>query len=368
MDVGYTNTNGTFINGQCVSRGDNSGPRSARALLSSKKIDAAVLETARGGIVREGLGYDLADVGVITNISEDHLGLDDIETLEELAHVKSLVVEAVKKEGCAVLNAADPSTAWILERVRVRPVLFGIDKREAEKFSGSDIVYAYVEDDVLRIRDGALVTDIIRTESIPITQRGLIGCNVENALAAASALYGLGVPVEAIRNGLGSFSENTGRFSMFQLGPVRIMLDYSHNPAGYRQVIDTCRKIERESLVGIIAMPGDRTDSSISDVGSQCAMAFDRIYIKEDYDPRGRRKGEVAGILHQSVLREGFDKDSVFVLADELSALEKALEDASPGDLIVLFYEEFDHLRDYLLHRGARQVPITAVRKSLNKV
>ena len=130
---------------------------------------------------KEGLGYDLADVGVITNISEDHLGLDDIETLEELAHVKSLVVEAVKKEGCAVLNAADPSTAWILERVRVRPVLFGIDKREAEKFSGSDIVYAYVEDDVLRIRDGALVTDIIRTESIPITQRGLIGCNVENA-------------------------------------------------------------------------------------------------------------------------------------------------------------------------------------------
>lgn len=360
ITVGMTSTSGTFIGKRRICKGDNSGPRSAKTLLSNKQIDAAVLETARGGIVREGLGYDLADVGVITNIAEDHLGLDGIDTLEDLAFVKSLVAEAVKKDGYAVLNARDSSTPYILNRVKSKKILFGIKESDVAPYLGQGCVGVFIEDGWIQIQDGAQRTGVLRVDEIPITFGGLIGCNVENCLAAVSALYGLHIPVGIIACGLRSFQENEGRFNLFQLRGFHVMLDYGHNPAGYRQVLGTCRKLEHRRLIGVIGMPGDRQDKSIREAGKLCAGAFDRIYIKEDQDLRGRKPGEVAALFQDAILAEGFPQQQVAVIEPELEALKAAVAGAESGDLIVVFYEHLDPLRDYLEASGAQSIRFDA--------
>ncbi|MPL95184.1 Cyanophycin synthetase [bioreactor metagenome] len=355
--VGMTSTSGSFIGSKCISRGDNSGPRSARALLSNKSIDAAVLETARGGIVREGLGYDLADVGVITNIANDHLGLDGIETTEDLIFVKSLVAEAVKDGGAAVLNADDESTPEVLKRVKVKPVLFGKSRKSVEKFKACTDVAVFTEGEWLMIMDGGKTVRVARIADIPITLGGKIECNVENALAAASAAYMLGVPALAIAAGLMSFTENPGRFNLFEVNGVEVMLDYGHNFAGYEQVLKTCKKLDYNRLIGVIGMPGDRMDSSIKSVGELCGAYFDFIVIKEDCDLRGRKVGEVADLLYQSVKDTGFPEENVFIDCRETDALTEALSRALPGDLIVMFYEKYEPMKKLLEEQGARRMP-----------
>ncbi|MDF2685273.1 MAG: cyanophycin synthetase, partial [Clostridia bacterium] len=176
--VGMTSTCGTYIGEKCICKGDNSGPRSAKSLLSKKTIDAAVLETARGGIVRGGLGYNLADVGIITNVTEDHLGLDDIETIEDLAYAKALVVEAVKKDGAAVLNAEDKMTPFILKRVKVRTILFSKNPNLNPQFESLNCIHVYTEDGWIKIRDNNQLIEIIQIADIPITCNGLIECNI----------------------------------------------------------------------------------------------------------------------------------------------------------------------------------------------
>lgn len=349
LQVGLTSTAGTFVNERCICKGDNSGPRSAKSLLSDKSIDAAVLETARGGMLREGLGYDLADVGIITNISEDHLGTDGVETLEDLACVKALVAEAVKKDGAAVLNADDAFTPLILERVRVRPVLFGRNEKVFRKFAQFNPVCVFTRNGWLQVRDNARAIRIVRVSDIPVTAGGLIACNVENALAAAAALYALHIPLKTITAGLADFTNNPGRFHHFELKGIQIILDYGHNSAGYAQAIQVCQSLIHKRLLGVIGMPGDRMDRAIREIGTKCAAAFDRIYLKEDADLRGREKGEVAGLLSEAVLSHGFPLDRLTVLENEKNALERALAEALPGDLIVVFYEKLEPLRNFLL-------------------
>lgn len=358
-NVGMTSTSGTFINDTCLCKGDHSGPRSARSLLSNKAIDAAVLETARGGMIREGLGYDLADVGVITNITGDHLGIDGVETLEELAFVKSLVVEAVKKEGHAVLNGDDPMTPGILEAVWVKKILFFKDPLSAARYGGPDVIRVYADDGMIRIADGIRRINVASVEDIPITWGGKIGCNVENCLAAASALYGLGIPVATIAEGLKSFTDNAGRFQLYEHDGARIMLDYGHNPAGYGQAIAACRALSPSRLTGVIGMPGDRMDEAIDAVGRQCATAFDRIYIKEDRDLRGRKEGEVARLFHQAIIGAGYPSESVAVIEDELEAFIQAVSHAEKGDLVVIFYEKLAPLTHYLEGVGAKKISYT---------
>lgn len=349
--VGMTTTSGTYVGDKCVCKGDNSGPRSARSLLSNKSIDAAVLETARGGIVREGLGYDLADVGVITNISADHLGLDGVETLEDLAFVKSLVVEAVKKDGAAVLNADDPQTPRILERVRVRRVFFCRDEKTAERLGSGTRVF--LSGGGIAVRDEDAIYDVVKVADIPVTRGGLIDCNVENCLAATAALYALGVDLPTIRRGLKSFGENAGRFSLYALRGFRVMLDYGHNPAGVAEAVGAMRKLGASRLVGVVGMPGDRPDASISEVARLCASAFSRLYVKEDQDLRGRKPGEVARVFLDAALGAGFEKSASAVIEDELDALKAAVDGAREGDLVAVFYERLGPLVRYLESLGA---------------
>jgi cyanophycin synthetase len=359
LSVGMTSTSGTFINGECICRGDNSGPRSARALLSNKKIDAAVLEAARGGIVREGLGYDLADVGVITNVTEDHLGADGIETLDDLIMAKSLVVEAVRENGYAVLNAEDPSTASIIGRVKAKPILFAKDPQSINRYGGLECDRVFLQNGIVTVTGGSGTIEMTDISDVPITCEGRISCNVENMLAAVSALYALGVSPDCIRSGLRSFSRNTGRFELYAYNGAFVMLDYGHNPAGYSSVLKTCEELICDRLIGVIAMPGDRSDQTIMSVGSLCANAFDRIYIKEDVDLRGRKEGETAGLLYLAIMAEGIDKHRVMIMDNEINALNQALNDSLPGDLIVLFYEKYEPLKDMLLGLGAVKIPLS---------
>ncbi|MDP4151849.1 MAG: cyanophycin synthetase [Bacillota bacterium] len=356
LSVGLTSTSGTYINRKCICKGDNSGPRSARSLLANKNIDAAVLETARGGLVREGLGYDLADVGVITNIAEDHLGLDGIDTIEDLAFVKSLVIEAIKEDGAAVLNAADPMTPKILERVKTKVILFSKNKQDAKQYIGKNYTFVYLDKNNITIEDGKKIIAVTNIQNVPITLGGLIDCNVENTLTAVSALYALKIPVEIIKKGLNTFVENSGRFNMFDLDNVRVMLDYGHNPAGYEQVLKTCKKLDHNNLIGIIGMPGDRMNSAMQQVGKMCAECFDKIYIKEDLDLRGRQNGEVAKIFYDSIIEIGYSKDNVIIIEGEVDALKQALDDANKNDLIVCYYEKLEPLQKLLLDRGATKV------------
>jgi cyanophycin synthetase len=346
--VGMTSTSGTFIGDKCVCKGDNSGPNSAKALLSNKQIDAAVFETARGGIIREGLGYDLADIGVITNISEDHLGLNGIDTLEDMAHIKALVAEAVKPNGYAVLNAEDEMTNTILKSVQVKVILFYKNKNSIKVENSNDHIHVFVDDEMIKIKDSQKIIDVVNIKNIPITYNGLISCQIENSLAATAALYGLNIPIETIQEGLMSFKNNPGRFQLFQMNQYKILLDYAHNSAGYEEIGNLCKKIDHKRKIGIIGMPGDRPDSAIKQVGKISATSFDLIYIKEDIDLRNRQKNEVANLLCEGVLEGGLNKKNVLFFEEESTALEHAMQNAEENDLIVVLYENFEPLKNLI--------------------
>lgn len=246
--VGMTSTGGVYIGDECVLKGDNTGPASAAMVLSSREVEAAVLETARGGIVRKGLGYDLADVGVITNIAEDHLGIDGMNTLEELAFAKSLVIEAVKSDGYSVLNADDKFVRYFMERAKSEIILFSkkSDNPIVREHMQKGKKALYVDEDTIFIFNGKSSIALMNLNEIPITFGGIVECNIENSLAAASALYGLNLSVEAIRKGLATFrpdmESNPGRFNIMDMGGFKVMLDYSHNPAGYSEVMKFLEK------------------------------------------------------------------------------------------------------------------------------
>ncbi|HEX3030612.1 MAG TPA: cyanophycin synthetase, partial [Clostridia bacterium] len=352
--TGMTSTSGVYIGDECVLKGDNTGPVSAKTVLLNKKVEVAVLETARGGIVRKGLGYDLADIGVIVNISEDHIGLDGLDTLEDLAFAKALVVEAIKPGGYSVLNADDRMAEYLMARAAGNIILFskGADNPLVIRHMLSNGKAVYIENDSIVIFDGRKKKRLIKLTEIPITFDGLVECNIENSLAATSALYALGLQPNAIRSGLATFKPdemtNPGRFNIFDLGDFRVMLDYSHNIAGYKAVVNFIQKMDVKRLVGVIGMPGDRLDSNIKDVGGICSQAFSKIYIKEDKDLRGRKQGEVADLLYESAVNGGVKKENIKIIHSELKALETAILDAQPGDLIIMFYEEFEAAKDLI--------------------
>lgn len=350
LTVGMTTTSGTFIDDVCISKGDNTGPNSAKQVLDDKRVEAAVLETARGGIVKRGLGYKLADVGVIVNVSGDHIGMDGIKSIEELAYAKSLVIEAVKQIGHCILNADDKMTPYFMERASTDIILFARSRnnellREHLKEGGRGVT---IVEGNLCLLDGENIIPVIPVNMIQVTMGGLIDCNIENSMAAAAALIGLDVKADAIKKGfltfLSDYKSNPGRFNIFEIDNFSVMLDYGHNPAGYKSVADFVRKLNCKRLVGIIGVPGDRQNELVAEVGKICANNFDRIYIKEDDDLRGRDAGEIAGIIYEAAIREGMNPSCVDIIYSEGKALEVAIENAKEGDFIAVFYEDYQEV------------------------
>ena len=354
LNVGLTTSIGTYVGDKCISKGDNTGFISARKVLGNNDIDVAVLETARGGIIKKGLGYDLADIGVITNISEDHLGVDGVETLDDLLMVKSLIAEAVKPNGCVVLNADDKKLIEILPRLKVTCILFSKehDNQTLHEHLQNGGKGVFIEENTIFLAEKNEATSVINIKDIPATLGGIVECNVENSLAAVAVSYGLGIFPENVASALKLFtsdiSNNPGRFNFFDMGYFKILVDYAHNIAGYNNVISVVRKISSGRLIGVVGMPGDRRDEHIEEVGEICGSEFDYIYIKEDSDLRGRKQGEVASIIKGGAIKGGVHKDRINIIFDEIQALKEAVENAERDDLIVIFYEKLEPVIEYI--------------------
>lgn len=350
MVVGMTSTGGVYIDNELIVKGDTTGPRSAEMVLMDKHIDIAVLETARGGIVNKGLGYDLADVGLVTNIDDDHMGIDGINTLEDMVNVKSLVLEAVKPHGYAIINADDIFARRMAERARGNILYFSQNCSNEliieHKKQGNKAVY--LKENKICIFDGNEEIDVIEIEKIPATFGGILEHNIENSLGAVAATFALGVDIHRIYEGLRDFHtdavHNMGRFNVFEVANFQVILDYGHNIGGYSRVLNGLKKMKANRLIGVIGVPGDRTDISILKIGELSGKYFDQVYIKEDQDLRGRSMGQVAELIRKGCILGKLSEQQITTELDERAALVKAMKSAKEGDIIIVFYEEYEPL------------------------
>lgn len=344
--VGMTSTDGIYIGDECIDIGDDTGYESAKAILLNKDVDAAVLETARGGIIKKGLAYDLADVGVITNITGDHLGLDDINDLEELSFVKSLIVEAVKPDGYSVINVDDPWSRKIIDRIKGNAIYFSKDKDNElikENINNGNIS-VFIEDDMICVVNNNKKYNVIKLSDVPITLDGKLSFNIENALAACAALVGIGIDYCMIARGFSKFmldaKHNSGRFNLYEINERKVILDYGHNTDGYRAIFKALKGMDHNNLIGVIGIPGDRSNDMAKEIGMISSANLDKIIIKEDKDRRGREKGEICNLI-----KEGIDKEKdCKIILDESKALIEALKISDKGDIIVMFFEQLDPL------------------------
>lgn len=348
MRVGMTTTDGIYIDDNCIMKGDTTGPASAKMLLTDKSIDVAVLETARGGIIRSGLGYDLADIGVLTNISEDHIGLDGVNSLEDMLHVKSLVIEAVKSNGHVVLNADDQMVVQAAGHSKASIIYFSLqeDNLIVHKHISDGGIAVFLKDNYITLATGNGLLKSLSIIQVPSVYGGKLKYNIENCLAAFSAAYALNIPLQIIERALTSFYcneiHNPGRFNIFNIRDFRVVVDYGHNLAGYASITEAVKKMGGSRLIGIIGAPGDRSDSSIHSMGKMAGKSFHQIIIKEDRVLRGRQAGEVSHLLMKGVLSGGLPKHAVTMIRNEDEALRAAIQNAAAGDIIVVFYEDLE--------------------------
>ncbi len=350
--VGMSSTDGIFINQRLWVKGDMTGPESAKIVLRHPDVQAAVLETARGGILRAGLGYEYADVAVITNVSNDHLGQYGIETLEDIAHVKSLVAEVVKPHSYVVLNADDPLVVQMAKRTTGRVIYFSTEKDNicVRKHLGIGGTAVFVRRGMIVLCQGSRSCRICSVKQIPVTWDGKAKHNIQNVLAAVSAGWALGVNAGVIRNALQNFSSdaehNRGRLNLYELNGVRVFVDYGHNAAGIREVVKTLKQFKCGSLVGCITVPGDRQDESVREVGRIAAQGFQRLIIREDADLRGRLPGEMAQLLYDEALRCGKNPNNIEVILSEIEAFRRGLDSCVSGDTFVMFYEHIEPIEE----------------------
>ncbi|HEX6289074.1 MAG TPA: cyanophycin synthetase [Herpetosiphonaceae bacterium] len=355
LRTGLTTTDGIYIDGELYMRGDLTGPWSARMALKDPTIEAAVLETARGGILREGLGFDRCDVGAVLNVQADHLGLRGVETLEDLARIKSLVVEVVQKNGTSVLNADDPLTVGMREQAGGRIAYFSMHGgddgpehlREHIAEGGVAVVLQQgVRGEMIAIYDEEQYIPLLWTHLIPATLEGKARVNVANALAATAIAYSLEVPVETIRQALRTFTtsfyQTPGRLNIFDEHPFRVIMDYGHNPAALEPMVDLVAKLRpnHKQVIGVLSGAGDRRDQDLIRLGELGARMFDRLIIKQDNSLRGRRSGETAELVKQGALNGGLPEAQITTILPELEAVDHALRQARPNDLVVIFADQ----------------------------
>lgn len=350
--VGFTTTDGVYIDDYLVEKGDNTGPYSASMILKDPTVEIAVLETARGGILRSGLAFNQCDVGVVLNVAADHLGIGDIDTIEQMAKVKSVVAEVVSAEGYAVLNADDPLTVSMAEKVKGRVAYFSMSPdnpiiHDHIRRGGMAAIY---ENGYLSILEGEWTLRIEEAVNIPVTMQGMAPFMIANALAACLATFVQGIDIELIRQGVRTFkpsvAQTPGRMNLFDLGHHHALIDYAHNPAGYEAVGGFVGNWSGEK-VGVVGGPGDRRDDDLILLGKLSAQMFDRIIVKEDNDTRGRRRGEVADLILRGISQENPSLRPEVIL-DETEALEKALSTVSEGGLVVIFPESVTQAIDLI--------------------
>jgi cyanophycin synthetase len=361
--VGMTTTDGISIGGEIVAEGDLTGPWSARVVLADPIVDVAVLETARGGIMNGGLGFDWADVGVVTNIQPDHFGQDGVETLDDIVRVKRLIAERVAEGGTLVLNADDERVAALAAHPKVTAV-----PKRIMYFSlspANPVIQAHLQsggaafvlnDGWIEARDGAKVTPLARVASMPSTLSGTATFQIANLLAAAAAATAAGMAPERVMAALTEFDHavhNAGRVNVFAYRGGHLVLDYAHNPAAVRTMCETALRWDGR-VTAVLGLPGDRSDALICD-GARAAAGVDRVILREDDDPRGRPRGAMAGMMREA-LAAAQPSLKIDIVLNELEAIDAAMASLSGGDVALLFVDDIAAVRDRLLERGAEPV------------
>jgi cyanophycin synthetase len=362
--VGMTTTDGIYIDERLVKRADASGPKSAQMVLQNPRIDFAVFETARGGILREGLGYGKNDVAVVLNVTGDHLGLKGIDSLEQLAAVKQVVVEAVPKTGWAVLNADDELVAGMRKACSGSVILFSMQERNdlvdrwVRRGGKAVVLEKGPRGEMMVIKEGRRTMPIAWVHTLPATFEGRARMMVQNAMAAAAAAHAAGAHLHDIRQGLRSFTTSIyqapGRLNVFDLDGVKVVIDYAHNAAGLETLGDFVERLTTDApnggrpgqaswsanlRVAVVATAGDRRDEDMRQLGRVAARYFDDVIIREDRNPRGRKRGETAALILEGVreaIASGARAGNAEIVVDEMEAARKALDRSRPGDLVVL--------------------------------
>jgi len=338
--VGFTTTDGTYIGNQCIVQGDNTGPVSAHLVLKDPTVDVAVLETARGGIIRAGLGFDYCDIGIVTNIAADHLGMKDINTLEDLARVKSVVPRAVSRKGYAVLNAEDEHVYKMRERVEGHVVLFSMNEnnKNIERQAKRGRISCVYENGYVTILKGKWKVRIEKAINIPLTYGGRAEFMIQNVLAATLACFVHGVSIEDLRVGLTTFNAGTaqtpGRLNFIEVGDATVLMDYAHNPAGLLGLTKFVTKLPNKYRTILLNVAGDRRDDDIREFGKIAADAFDRIVIRQGHYLRGRPEDEIYRLLQEGIAQSEHTPQ-VRIIADSREAIAHAVKNSRKGELVV---------------------------------
>jgi cyanophycin synthetase len=306
-----------------------------------------VLETARGGILRAGLGFDDADVGVVLNVSADHLGIRGINTVEQLADVKAVVPSVVRRDGHAVLNADDPLVLAMREKTTADVVLISTKapgtNLHVEKHLAKNGIAARVEDGTFVLLRGTLRIPIAQHREVPLMLGGAARFQQENILAAIAAAYVQGVRYDDIRAGLLSFfpspSMTPGRLNVVRVRGMRVLIDYAHNPVAVAGLMELVMGMPSREHIGVIAAPGDRRDEDLRELGRLCAV-LDRVIIKEDIDLRGRDQGEVAALIREGLIAGGMSEERITIIFSESAAVEHAIATADENDVVVILADK----------------------------
>ena len=358
LRVGMTNTDGVYVDGRQIDSGDCSGPKSARNVLMHPDVEAAVFETARGGILREGLGFDRCQVAVVTNLGDgDHLGMNFLNTVEELALVKRVIVQNVAPTGYAVLNAADPVVANMAGVCPGQVIFFAADRHHplmaTHRAQGKRCVY--VDGDQLVAAQGSW-RESIPLRDIPITRNGTIGFQVENAMASVAAAWGVGLDWDTVRRGVASFANDAdnapGRFNVMDYRGATVIADYGHNGDAMRALVAAVEAMPAKKRSVVISGAGDRRDEDIRIQTQILGQAFDDVLLFQDACQRGREDGEVLALLRQGL--EGASRTSrVDEIRGEFIAIDTALERLQPGDLCLVLVDQVEEALAHLASRIA---------------
>jgi cyanophycin synthetase len=351
--VGYTTTDGIYIQDQSIFYGDCTGPSSAEAVLRDPIVDFAVLECARGGILRSGLGFDKCDISIITNITDDHLGLNDINTLEELAKVKSVVARSTFDNGHAILNADDDLVCAIKDELDCNIALFSTQENNerVKAHCENDGWAAIIEKGYFTICKGEWRIRIAKVKEVPLTLDGRATCMIENILPAILAASIRGFEGKTIRKALQSFVPGPqltpGRMNIFRFRNFILMVDYAHNPDGFVKLGKFMEQVDAKVKIGIIGCPGDRRDEDLMNVGYRAAQIFDELIIKHDKDPRGRTDEEITRLIMQGIHRHAPGKEPT-IISDEIESIQYAMRNAPRGAFIVICCDEVRKILDFV--------------------
>jgi len=358
--VGYTTTDGTYVGDFLAEPGDNTGPQSAHLILGDPSVEIAVLETARGGILRSGLAFEQCDVGVVLNVAADHLGLGDINTIEQMAQVKGVVAETVHRNGYAVLNADDELVTAMSEKVRGKVAYFSMQPdnpvvTEHLKQGGIAAVY---DDGWLTVFDGNEQILIEEAVNVPLTLKGMAPFMIANTLAATLAAYVQGITIEQIRQGLTTFTpsvgQTPGRMNLFEMGNYHALVDYAHNAASY-QALGGFVANWKGKRIGVVGGPGDRRDEDFEELGRLAVGMFDYIIVKEDDDTRGRPRGDAADWIVKGIKAAQPDAEYEVILK-ESKAIAIALEEAPNESLVVILPESVSRAIEIIeAHRSSEK-------------